>query len=528
VNWLEVWFVAKKLKIAFIQHLNTELLGSMYVSAVLKESGHETQLFLESQEENFMKSIIAWDPDVVATQTRTGQHMWALKVCKELKEVLDTKVVFGGPHSTYMPHIVEHPAVDIVVRGEGEYVMRDVCNALASNDDYTSIPGTFVKNERGEIHENPIGEMIHDLTNLPFPDRDLPYKYKFLRSRGNKAFIGGRGCMYPCTFCHNHLAMRLYDGQGRWARKMEPERFIEEMVYVRDNYPPLRVLNLERDDDILHIPEWAQEVFTLFPERVGLPHYIMTRPDCVTDDIIRILKESNCIGVSISLETANETLRNEVLQKRYNKEEFVNAMDILHRHKMPVKVFNTVGIPGETLEDALDTLRLNIKVKPTWARCSILQPYPPTDLYQMCVDKKLFREDFDPDNFDFFYFKNSMLNFPGIDHLVNIQKFFSITVRFPFLLPLVKILVKFKPNALFDKIGMIIYGIFGARFEHLSLKEFIEFSRASAAFLTKKGNQSGLDNKKRQKAFASAPEVATAESHSQNERSQDRQRDHEH
>jgi len=143
------------------------------------------------------------------------------------------KVVLGGPHATYMPQIVERSCVDIVVRGEGEPVMLDVCNALAQNDDYTAIPGTWVKDEKGEIHEIPVGRLVADLDSLPFPDRDLPYKYKFLRTRGNKAFIGRRGCLYPCTFCHNHLDIRLYKGQGRWARKMSPEYFIEEMIHVR-------------------------------------------------------------------------------------------------------------------------------------------------------------------------------------------------------------------------------------------------------------------------------------------------------
>jgi len=213
----------------------------------------------------------------------------------------------------------------------------------------------------------------------------------------------------------------------------------------------------------------------------------MTRPDSITEEIVRLLKDTGCVGVSLSTESANERLRNEVLKKLIDIEDFTNAMDILRRHKIPTKVFNTVGIPGETLEDGIETLKLNIKVKPTWARCSVMQPYPPTDLYRMCLEKGLFKKDFVPDDFDFFYFKDSPLDFPDIDQLVNLQKFFSITVRFPFLLPLTRWLVKIKPNTMFYKIGMILYGIFGARFERLSFKEFFEFSLASASFLVHKG-----------------------------------------
>lgn len=486
--------MARKLKVAFLEHLNTEVLGIMYISAMLKREGHQTQLFLPSQENNYIDSILAWEPDVIAAQTRTGQHKWALQVCQQLKRARKNLIViFGGPHATYMPCIVERPCVDIVVRGEGEYVMRDVCNAIANHDDYTAIPGTWIKDEHGEIHENPMGELPGDLDALPYPDRELPYKYDFLRNRGNKAFIGGRGCMYPCTFCHNHLDMRLYKGQGRWARKMSPENFVEEMVYVRDNFPPLRIMNLERDDEFLNTRGWAERVFELIPERVGVPYYMMTRPDSITEDIVRLMKETGCIGVSLSIETANDRLRNEVLKKLIHKEAFLNAMEILNRYKMPTKVFNTVGIPGETIEDGFATLKLNIQVKPTWARCSVMQPYPPTDLYRMCVEQGLFKKDFDLDDFDFFYFKDSPLNFPDIDKLVNLQKFFSITVKFPFLLPITRLLVNIKPNNLFHKLGMIMYGIFGALFERLSFREFVEFSLASASFLLKgKGKKADL------------------------------------
>lgn len=485
--------MSKRLRIAFLQTLTTEMMGTMQVSAVLRQSGHETRLFMESQEPDLVASALAWKPDVVGVSIITGMHVWALQKCREIKAAApDVFIVLGGPHATFVPEVVERPGIDAVVRGEGDYVMRDLCEALAARDDWTAVPGTWVKDARGVIHQNPMGALVNDLDGLPFPDRALPYRYPILRNRGNKSFIPGRGCQYPCTFCHNHLAMRLYRGQGKWGRKMSPERFVAEIVDVRDNWGPLRVVSLENDDEILHLKGWAEEAFPLYAERVGLPYYVMTRPDSVTDDIARLLKDTGCIGVSMSLETANDTLRNEVLKKRFSREDVEVAMDSLNRHQIPVKIFNMVGIPGETLEDAIETLQLNARLKPMWARCSILQPYPPMDLYQWCKREGLFREDFENDDFEFFYLKESPLDFPGIDQLVNLQKFFSLTAKYPFLLPLVRQLIKVKPNRLYEFLGMVFYGYFGARFERLTLKEFVEFALASANFLTRRGSRAGV------------------------------------
>lgn len=480
--------MGNSLRVAFVQTLTTEMMGGMCVSAVLKDAGHETRLFLESQEPDLVRSVLAWQPDIVGISIITGMHVWALGVCKQIKAAAPRVfVVLGGPHATFIPEVIEREGVDVVVRGEGDYVMRDLCAAIAARDDYTAVPGTWVKDERGRIHENPVGALVTDLDALPFPDRSLPYRYPILRKRGNKTFIPGRGCQFPCTFCHNHLAMRLYAGQGRWARKVSPERFVDEIVYVRDHWGPLRIVSLENDDEILHMRPWVEPAFTLYAKRVGLPYYVMTRPDSVTEDMARLLKETGCVGVSMSLETANDRLRNEVLKKQFVLDDVENAMTYLDRYGIPVKMFNVVGIPGETLDDALATLEINVRLQPMWARCSILHPYPPMDLYQSCKREGLFKEDFGADDFAFFYLKESPLDFPGIDRLVNLQKFFSIVVRYPFLLPLVRQLIKVKPNRFYELVGMLFYGYFGARFERLTTKEFLEFALASAGFLRRRG-----------------------------------------
>ena len=481
------------LRVAFLQTLTTEMMGTMHVSAVLKQAGHETRLFLDSQEPDLVQSVLAWEPDVVGVSIITGMHVWALQVCRRIKAAAPhVRIVLGGPHATFVPEVIERTGIDVVVRGEGDYVMRDLCDALAASDDYTAVPGTWVKDERGVIHENPMGALVNDLDALPFPDRALPYRYPILRNRGNKTFIPGRGCAFPCTFCHNHLAMRLYKGQGKWARKMSPENFVEQILDVRDNWGPLRIVSLENDDEILHVRNWVEPAFTLYAEKVRLPYYVMTRPDSVTDDIARLLKESGCVGVSMSLETANDRLRNEVLKKQFDRQDVETAMDCLRRHDIPVKIFNMVGIPGETLEDALATLEMNARLKPKWARCSILQPYPPMDLYQWCKREGLFKEDFETDDFEFFYLKESPLDFPGLDRLVNLQKFFSVTAKYPFLLPLVRQLIKVRPNRVYEFLGMVFYGYFGARFERLTVREFIEFALASASFLTRRGSRAGI------------------------------------
>ncbi|MFO0761434.1 MAG: radical SAM protein [Byssovorax sp.] len=466
------------MKIAFVEQLAVEVMGIMHVSAMLRSRGHETRLFIDGLERDVIRAILDFEPDIVAMQTRTGQHVWALWVGQRIKSASRAKVVLGGPHVTYLPETITRRGVDIIVRGEADYVMADLCDAIAARDDFTKIPGVWSKDEHGNVTRTEMGALVTDMDAIPMPDRELVYRYGMLRRRGGKTFIGGRGCAYPCTFCHNHLGMELYGTRGtKWVRKRSPELFVEEMVQVRDRFGPLHIINLENDDDILNARTWAVELFTQIKRRLGLPYYIMTRPDQLDADIVAHLKDTGCVAVALSLETVNEDVRNKVLKKHYTTEDFMAAMDRVSRAGMRTKVFSSVGTPGESLADAIETLKANIKINPTWARCSVMTPYPPMDLYEKSKANGWFKnKGITEDDFSPFYFNDSLLDIPDIDRMVNLQKFFSLTVKFPFLLPLVERLIKLDPNKVFEQVGMLTYGIFGARYDAMTLREFVELA----------------------------------------------------
>lgn len=470
--------MSRRLKVAFVEQLAVEVMGIMHVSAMLRQRGHTTRLFIDGLERDVIRSLLAWEPDVVAMQTRTGQHVWALWVGQRIKAASRALVVLGGPHVTYLPETIQRRGVDIVVRGEADFVMADLCDAIAARDDYGALPGVWTKDAKGNITRSEMGPLVEDMDALPMPDRELTYRYPMLRRRGSKTFIGGRGCAYPCTFCHNHLGMELYGTRGtKWVRKRSPELFVDEMIAVRDRFGPLHSINLENDDDILNARPWAIELFTQIKRRLDLPYYIMTRPDQLDEPIVKHLKDTGCVAVALSLETVNEEVRNKVLKKHYTTQEFMDAMARVSRAGLRTKVFSSVGTPGERLTDSIETLKTNIQIKPTWARCSVMTPYPPMELFTRGKAQGWFKKkNLTEDDFSPFYFNDSLFDIPDIDRMVNLQKFFSLTVRFPFLLPLVEQLIKLPPNQLFEQLGMITYGIFGARYDEMSLREFVELA----------------------------------------------------
>jgi radical SAM superfamily enzyme YgiQ (UPF0313 family) len=59
---------------------------------------------------------------------------------------------------------------------------------------------------------------------------------------------------------------------------------------------------------------------------------------------------------------------------------------------MTFSLFNMIGIPGETPEDHMETVRLNQYARPVETHTSIFFPYPGTDLHRVCHERGLLPE----------------------------------------------------------------------------------------------------------------------------------------
>lgn len=446
----------------------------MYISAVLKKAGHDCVLLLESEEKDLVAALKREKPDLVGFSSSTGQHNWVVKTSRKIKQAMGVPIVAGGPHPTYEPNIIKEDCIDIVCRGEADYALLELMDCIRDGRDFTEIQNLWVK-KGDNIFKNEVRPYVEDLDEFPFADRELYYgRYSFLRNLTGKNFLAGRGCANQCTFCHNHLAQKLYDGKGTFARKRSPRNLIEEIKEVRERYP-MEVVNLERDDFFLSHRDWCFEFLELYAQEVGLPFVIQTRPDSIDEKIAAALKKANCVSVAISIETADDEIRNTVLKKNYTNQNVRDAVYWLKRNDIFIKTFNMLGLPGEDLEAAIRLLKFNIELGPSFARCAIIQPYPMTEFYDIVKKHGLLSHNFDVDNFKPSYFTDTVLNLPNRNELVNLQKFFPIAARFPFLLPLIKILIKVPVNPFYNRMGFMVFGYYGRKYTGLTLWDSMHF-----------------------------------------------------
>jgi len=264
----------------------------------------------------------------------------------------------------------------------------------------------------------------------------------------------------------------LYKGQ-KWARKRNPISVIEEIEQVKKNYP-LKIVDFSPDDFFLSNREWVMKFLPLYSKYIHLPFVLNTRPESIDPEIARELKSAGCRGVAVSIESANKELRNGVLNKQTDIVDIVGAVQFLKQQKIRIKTYNMIGIPGETLDQAFTTLWLNSKLKPTWARCSVISPYPNTNIWQRGMAVGLL----DPVSLDKFsdnYIDETLFKSQQKNEIINLQRFFVIGVSFPFLLPLIKLLIKLPRNKMFDFLGKLWFGYYACKYWGYSIRDIIKY-----------------------------------------------------
>jgi radical SAM superfamily enzyme YgiQ (UPF0313 family) len=456
-----------------------ESFGPMSIAAVLRREGHQVDALVEGGERDLIRAATDYGPDIAGFYCTTGLHHWAVETARRLKELLPgVLTVFGGPHPTFFPDLVAKDGVDVVCVGEGERAMGELCRRLDRGESFTDIPNLQVK-WSGSIHRNPVGHLVEDLETLPPVHREMYYKYPYLGRNSTKRILCGRGCPNRCTFCYNRRSLELYRGKGRFLRLRDPASVIREIREVVATWGA-RNIRFE-DDDLTFDRAWATDLLERYAREVGLPFNCHIRADLEDDGICRLLKKAGCVYVCFGLESGNERIRQEVLRKGISDRQIRETARLLHRSGLRFATTNMVGLPGETLDDALSTVRLNQEIGTDEPWFSIFQPYPGTDLETYSAAMGVL-ERIDPDRFDPSYMKSSRLRQPDIRSVCNVQRLFYPLVKLPRLFPLLRRLVRLPSNPVFDGIFLLTFAWRYKRFNLISTREILSLGRHSWRF----------------------------------------------
>jgi radical SAM superfamily enzyme YgiQ (UPF0313 family) len=284
----------------------------------------------------------------------------------------------------------------------------ELVNALKEGRDYSNIKNLWVRKD-GNIVRNKTRPFITNLDELPFEDRELFNLQKSIDKYGlgQVRVMTTRGCPYQCTYCANKRISKTQP--GCYVRFRSAMHIMDELNYIDERY---RFKEIFFDDDIFMMDKAVRMEFCRkYPEEIGKPFVFGSRVEICNEEMLKELKIAGGRRIDFGMESGNEDLRRNILKRNMTNKQILETTKMAKAAGFQVKTLNMVGLPGETVEKYLDTVRLNREIRPDVVSISVFYPYPGTELYDYCIEKGYFNPD-EPLPKGYISRRSSLLNLP--------------------------------------------------------------------------------------------------------------------
>ncbi len=296
-------------------------------------------------------------------------------VCKKAKP--DVIVGLGGPHVSYRDKecFEDSGFVDVVVRGEGEWICLDIVKAVSERKGFDNIPGITFKDISGNIIRNrqrPLG----DLKEIPIPDYSL-LPEGFVKNMA-VSIVGSRGCAYKCTYCNESLFW------GQKVRSFPAEAVFEEIKTLAERYGNYAV-GLEDSMFNMRSRYFFELCDKLADIKLHPGFYVLARVDSVCEDGFKAMKRAGINNLILGVESASP----KVLQKMNKKITLQQAEDTCRKargHGLTVDTFWIIGHPGDNPQEAEITIeaidRFYREGMHQNSEIAMFVPYPGTKIFE--------------------------------------------------------------------------------------------------------------------------------------------------
>ncbi|MEG2290348.1 MAG: TIGR01212 family radical SAM protein [Clostridium sp.] len=196
-------------------------------------------------------------------------------------------------------------------------------------------------------------------------------------SKGGCIFCSERG---SGDFAGNRLLSiteQFRDIKEMMNKKWKDGKYIAYFQAYTNTYGPVEVLR-EKYDEALK----EEDV-------VGLA--IATRPDCINGDVLTLLEEYSkkvYTWVELGLQTSNDETAS-LINRGYKLDVFKKSVEELQKRNIDVVAHVIFGLPGETREDMLNTIKYISKLPIKGVKMHLLHVLKNTKLEELLEDGKL-------------------------------------------------------------------------------------------------------------------------------------------
>ncbi|PWW81194.1 hypothetical protein CR164_11685 [Prosthecochloris marina] len=362
-----------------------------YAAGSLRKCGYDVKLLdsiiLEYDKEQTISAIIQYKPDMVMIATSTPSIYNDIFYANEIKKINDKiKTCLVGTHPTNLPDetMMMSKSIDYILRGEYDYTIRDLVDAIKNKKDLDSVPGlTYREDIDGVVRHNENAELPTSkmLDELPYVSevyyymigRDAMYKYLYASIKWPYlSILSARGCPYNCSFC-NVPSKKMY-------RPRSIGNVIGELRYIKENMPFIKEVLFE-DDTFTADKKRTREICNeIIENKIKINWSCNSRVD-LDYDTMKLMKKAGCRLLCVGFESPNEKSLNDISKSINNKEQISFAKEA-KRAGLLINGCFILGLPNDNKDSIKKTIEYAKKLSPNTAQFYPLMVYPGTESYK--------------------------------------------------------------------------------------------------------------------------------------------------
>lgn len=333
-----------------------------YLAAACSSLGFSPEIrefTVHEPHDQVLTALVAAEAKIYAFSCYIWNVTQTLRLVDDLKKVLpEALIVLGGPETGFgtFELMERHPAVDCVIRGEGEATFSELAAAMAGGGVPHEALGKLTEGATFRDGENiialPERKPIHDLNSVPSPfaagfaDLDKPLVY----------YETSRGCPFSCAFCMSSL-------EGG-VRSFSPARIEQDLLLLMERQVGTiklvdRTFNFDaaRADRI-----WS---FILRHNRGSLFHFEIAA-DLLTPENIALLATvpAGMFRFEIGVQSENEATLARVGRKSDLQRLLHNVERLRTETGVILHLDLVAGLPQEDYGGFLDSLQTLLRARP--------------------------------------------------------------------------------------------------------------------------------------------------------------------
>lgn len=371
-------------------------LGLLCIAGPLIDEGYQVRL-LDAElaplsPVQIVDEVVKDNPDIVMIghSGSTSAHPTVMSLAHLLKiKLSQLTIIYGGVYPSYFWQeiLVNNPAIDYIIRGEGEETVKQLINALAKKKDLATINGIAYRNQQADVIATTPAEAIKELDQYRIAWELIDFS-QYSYWGGYKAVVVqfSRGCPHLCSYCGQ---------RGYWTRwrYRNPVKFAKEIAWLHREHGVV-LFNFADENFSSSKRVWRAFLEAIIAENITIKLVASMRADDIVRDadILHLYKQAGFERFLIGMEHT-DTVMLENIKKGGCKQKDQQAIQLLRQHNILSLATWVAGFDNESDRTMWQALKQLLMYDPDQIQMLYVTPHRWTAFGQAIAERKVIQPD---------------------------------------------------------------------------------------------------------------------------------------